>query len=108
MTNLNKNVYIPIIKFRTANFKLPIELGRWDGTPTADRKCTLCNTNDIGDDFHYLFTCPYFANEREEFLKTYYYRRPNIIKYKNLLTCNNKPTLIKLSKFMKIIMEKFN
>ena len=38
LTNLNKNVYIPIIKFRTANFKLPIELGRWDGTPTADRK----------------------------------------------------------------------
>ena len=56
----------------------------------------------------YLLTCPYFANEREECLKKYYYRRPNIMKYRNLLTCNNKTTLTKLFKLIRTIIEHFN
>lgn len=96
-----------MIKFRTANFKLPIETGRWEKIPLHERKCDLCNKNDVGDDFHYLLICPFFANERKKFLKPYYCTGPNIIKYKDLLTCRNKSVLLKLSKFMKLIMDKF-
>ena len=58
---LLRKTYIPLIKFRTANHKLPIETGRWDNTPHEDRKCILCDKNDIGDEFHYIFKCPFFS-----------------------------------------------
>ena len=79
LLNTTSNIYIPIIKFRTCNFKLPIEVGRWQNLPIDDRKCTLCNLHDVGDDFHYLLKCTFFENERKHFLKPYYYTRPNII-----------------------------
>ena len=107
LLNTTSNIYIPIIKFRTCNFKLPIEVGRWQNLPIDDRKCTLCNLHDVGDDFHYLLKCTFFENERKHFLKPYYYTRPNIIKFKNLLGSKNKMLLTKLSKFMKLIMNKF-
>ena len=105
---LNKNAYYHMVKFRTANFKLPIETGRWENVPVNERKCMMCDTNDIGDSFHYLFKCPFFVLERSELLKPYFYTRPNIIKYKELLTCKNKNVLQKLSKFMKDIMHTFH
>ena len=108
LCTLNKCIYMPLLKFRTSNYKLPIETGRWDDTSIDERKCTLCENNDIGDDFHYLFKCPYFSHERANFLKPYFYRRPNIVKYKDLLSSKNKNTLLKLSKFVKIIMNKFS
>ena len=107
LTTLPRNAYIPMIKFRTANFKLPIETGRWNNLPVYERKCNLCNKNDLGDEFHFLLTCPYFENDRKELLKPYYIRRPNVIKYKELMTSRNKTELGKLSTFMSIIMNKF-
>ena len=61
---MSKSSYIPFIKFRTANHKLPVETGRRENIPHAERKCSLCNKNDIGDEFHYLLICLYFATER--------------------------------------------
>ena len=49
-----KQLYIPLIKFRSSSHKLPVEVGRWKNTIYAERKCSLCNKNDIGDEFHYL------------------------------------------------------
>ena len=104
---LSKSSYIPLIKFRTANHKLPVEIGRWENIPHAERKCTLCNKNDIGDEFHYLLVCPYFATERTRLLKTYFFQRPNILKFKNLLVCTNKIILANVSKFVRLIMNTF-
>ena len=70
---LNKNAYYHMVKFRTANFKLPIEIGCWENVPVNERKCTMCDTNDIGDSFHYLFKCPFFVLERSELFKPYFY-----------------------------------
>ena len=104
LSTLPRNAYIPMIKFRTANFKLPIETGRWSNVPIHERKCNLCVKNDLCDEFHYLVTCLFFENDRKELLKPYYFPRPNIIKYKELLTSRNKMVLIKLSKFVNIII----
>ena len=107
LTTGPRNAYIPMIKFRTANFKLPIETGRWNNLPVYERKCNLCNKNDLGDECHFLFTCPQFENDRKELLKPYNIRRPNVIKCKELMTSRNKTELGKLSMFMSIIMNKF-
>ena len=104
LSTMPRNAYIPMIKFRTSNFKLPIETGRWSNVSIHERKCNLCATNDLGNKFHYLLTCPFFENDRKELLEPYYFIRPNIIKYKELLTSRNKMVLIKLSKFMNIFI----
>ena len=41
---------LELFKFRTANHKLPIETGRWDGTTLENRKCNLCEHEVIGSE----------------------------------------------------------
>ena len=98
--------YLPLIKFRTSNHSLPIETGRWENVPFDDRKCQLCHKNELGDEFHYLFCCTYFETERKRHLKPYFYKRPNIIKLKELLASDNLATLKKLSEFVQIVINK--
>ena len=54
---LSMKAYIDLAKFRTTNNRLPIEKGWWNNTERNERYCNLCNTNLIGDEFHYLFEC---------------------------------------------------
>lgn len=104
---LPRKLHIHIFKIRTGNHKLPIETGRWEGTEITERKCTLCSLNDIGDEYHYLFKCPHFKLERLKYLKPYYYRRPNMLKFGELLRSNKVSVLIRLSKFIEIILRLF-
>ena len=46
-----------ITKMRISAHKLPVESGRYTKTPYEDRVCTLCQSNEIGDEFHYLLSC---------------------------------------------------
>ena len=55
--NLNGSLFDSMIRFRTANHKLPIETGRWNNTDLSGRKCKLCTENDLGDEYHYLLRC---------------------------------------------------
>ena len=107
MVNVPKFYYSKIIKYRTGNHRLPVETGRWDDIPLDERKCKICTTDDIGDEYHYLFTCD-FLSDGKLYLKPYFYVKPNICKYRELFTSTNEATLIKLSKFVAIIMEKFS
>ena len=43
-------------RFRLNNRILPVEYGRWKSIPRELRICNLCNTADLGDEFHYLNT----------------------------------------------------
>ena len=67
----------------------------------------ICTTDDIGDDYQYLFTCDFVKSDRKLYLKPYFYVKPNKRKYRELFTSTNEATLIKLSKFVAIIMENF-
>ena len=95
----NKNV-VELCRFRTANHKLPIEIGRWNNTNRNNRMCTHCNKNELGDEFHYILDCPFFEQHRNIYIPKYYYSRPNVLKYKLLLSSKKKSELIKLSKFI--------
>ena len=101
-----QSVECKIIKYRTGNHRLPVETGRWDDIPLNERKCKICTKDDIGDEYHYLFTCDFFKSDRKLYLKPYFYVKSNIRKYRELFTSTNEATLIKLSKFVAIIMEK--
>ena len=92
------------LSYRTRNHRLPVEVGRWSGIPLHERKCNRCSS-DIGDEYHYLLICPYFLSQRKQFIKPYYYTRPNVLKYKDLMNCNNKSQLNNLCRFVDIIMK---
>ena len=107
LTLFPRKVYYPIIRFRTTNHKLPVELGRWENVPFDERKCIKCNSSSLGDEFHYLLECNYFARERHMFLKKYFYKHPNIIKYKKLMTSTDIVTIKNLSKMLDVILKVF-
>ena len=59
LINVSKFYYSKIIKYRTGNHRLPVETVRWDNKPLNERKCKICTTVNIGDEYHYLFTCDF-------------------------------------------------
>ena len=108
ITKLNGASLLNMFKFRTCNHRFPVETGRWENIALENRKCELCPKNDIGDNFHYLLTCPFFEPQRKKLINSYFYARPNVVKYKELLNITSEPKLKKLSSFMKILMSHFN
>ena len=65
----------------------------------------IVSMNLIGDEYHYLFECNFFADQRKELLKQYFFRRPNTVKYAELFGSAKKSILLKLAKFVKVIMK---
>ena len=62
----------------------------------------LCQ-KDIGDEFHYILSCEYFQRERPNYIKPYYRRHPNTLKFKQLMNSTNSIELKKLCKFIQDI-----
>ena len=54
------NLACTFVNFRTLNHRLPIQRGRVLNLPYEHRLCTRCSSADIGDKFHYVFSCPFF------------------------------------------------
>ena len=96
---------INLTKFRCKNNKLPVNKFRFEKTE-VDKSCQLCNSNDLGDEYHYLFTCDFFNCERKLFLLEYYYKRPNTLKMNELFNTEHFKTLLNLSKFIQVIFKK--
>ena len=107
LINLSMKHYSSLLKFRLSNHRLPVETGRWENISLDERKCNLCPKNDIRDEFHYLFTCDNFHSDRKQFLKSYFYKKPNVMKFKELFSTKDTQTLINLAKYVDIIMKKF-
>ena len=50
--------------------------------------------------------CTLYANSRKSLLKSYYYIRPNMFKFKQLMTINKISALEKLCKLISEIIDK--
>lgn len=79
--------------FRTVNAKLAIDWGRWYDIAHENRKCTIiCNCNEIGDGFQYLFHSTDITIK--EILTTficitlYSFTKPNVSKLKQIFKTN--------------------
>ena len=94
-------------KFRTTNHKLPIETGRWNNIDRANRICTKCDNITIGDEYHYIMECKHFSNIRNRFIVTNLRERPNILKFKQIMSAYQKQNLEKLCKFIRNINMSF-
>ena len=90
--------------FRTRNHRFPVELGRWYGKPLNERICHFCNS-DLGDEYHYLLACSKFDMERKQYLKPYYYKRPNVLKYHEIMNTKNDSLLKNLCRFIDFLLK---
>ena len=101
---LPANLVSFLVKYRTLNHRMPIQKGRFLKMNRSERVCLKCNSGDLGDEFHYLFTCSYCTEERKRLIKTYYWKRPNAIKYQQLLGSSSRLVLLKLVRFIRFIL----
>ena len=101
---LNNNQCRTLTAFRTRNHRLPVELGSWGNTKISERKCTFCHS-EVGDEFHCLFNCTYFTEERNFHIKNYYRKNPNSLKMNELMNSTNASILKHLTQFAEKIMK---
>lgn len=110
LIKLDFNERIHLSRFRCGNTKLPSNRRfnvHVDGLDILDKSCNLCSSNLIGDEYHYLFECSKFENERTRLLKPYFRKRPNTIKMYELFNSSDVKMLSYLAKFTKIIQDSF-
>ena len=69
--------------------------------------CTLCDLYVNGDDYHYTLIYLYFTQSRELYLRYYFYTRPNMLKFDQLFSSENKRTLSMVATFITVIMIQF-
>jgi hypothetical protein len=97
-----------LFKFRSSNHKFPVETGRWDGTVFNDRKCTLCDLDDLGTEKHYLLSCPFFMYQRSILTNKLNFAVSNTDScFNSLLNMKSPDKLKHLSIFCKTLMAKF-
>ena len=105
LTKLPKPYMFSMVKFKTANHKMPIVKGRHLNIDYNERICTLCQLNQIGDEYHYLLVCPFFREKRIKYLKNYYFIRPNTLKFAQIFSISNYAEMLKAAKLIyEIIM----
>ena len=97
---------ISLCRFRSGSHRLPVATERYNRQENY-HPCTLCNSNDNGDEFHYVLVCPVIKEARERYIKPYYYRRPSFLKFDQLFNVRNGKELTNLAKYVKYIMSLF-
>ena len=104
LLNSNCKDIINLTKLRCSNSKLHI----YNTIYLYDtQKCTLCNLDALGDEYHYVLICPFFKQIREQYLKAYYYIRPIHLKLEELFCSSNNLVLLNLAKFSTVILKDF-
>lgn len=108
--------FITIKKFRNAltrlrvsSHRLQIEVGRWhkpNKIPLENRKCQSCLC--LEDEFHFILECPLYMDLRLDYINSYFWIRPNVPKFIELLTTENKTTIRNLSIYIFKSFKKHN
>ncbi|XP_021348592.1 uncharacterized protein LOC110447309 isoform X2 [Mizuhopecten yessoensis] len=76
------------------------ETGRYRNIVRNERICRICNSEDIEDEYHFLFICPFYQVLRERRIKLYYWKKPSVFKLIQLLSTTNVKELTMLSKYI--------
>ena len=55
-------------RLRISDHPLQIEAGRYNQTPPNNRLCTLCNSNRIENEVHFILECSLYNDMRNSFI----------------------------------------
>ena len=86
-------------KIRLSSHNLNIEEGRHRDEARARLICNLCEKHDIEDEYHFIIVCPINNNIRVKFIKKYFFQRPSMYKFLQLMQSDNVNVLRKLAKY---------
>ena len=101
---LHYMVYSNLCKLRCRDHQLPVNNTRFASTSRSEMLCMFCDTGDIGDEFHYVFSCKYFIEQRKECLGFQMKTNPNMLMLENIFQTKS---IYKLAKFASIIIKHF-
>ena len=89
-----------LCQFRCANHKLPVETGRWIKLDYHLRKCDMCDTAEVGDEFHVLLKCSALKDLQKTYIPNYFTKYPSLYKFQSLLNGRNPSLYKKVSIFI--------
>ena len=94
-------------KLRLSSHKFLVERARCDKVkiPYTQRRRTLCSSGDIEDEYHMIMICEHFRDVRVKYIKPFYYKRPSMWKFVELMNSTSKRARFKLMLFLKIIFK---
>ena len=77
---MDKKLRTSYTKFRLGSHKLLVERGPWmkPKLQYEMRKCTICNNEDIEDEYHVTLVCQQFKDLQTKYINKYYYTRTSI------------------------------
>ena len=55
-----------------------------------DRKCKLCNSNKLEEEFHFVLECPLYDHIRKQYIGQFYFRGPSMFKFIELVSSKRK------------------
>ena len=67
-------------------------------TPVNERKCIFCDK--LEDEYHFVLECILYNDLRKQLIPTYYYRRPNMQRFVDLITTECKRVIRNLSTYI--------
>ena len=69
-----------LAKVRLSPHDLNIEQGRCRNITRNERKCLVCNLDEIQDEYHFILVCPLYHELRKTYIEKYFYKRPSVFK----------------------------
>lgn len=102
LEKINVYKYIQALsKLRVSSHRLAIESGRWvrpTRIPVDERKCVNCNI--LEDEFHFVIECNMYTDLRIKYIPKYYWERPSMYKFVELVNTTNIKLLRNLSVYV--------
>jgi stalled ribosome alternative rescue factor ArfA len=82
-------------------FRQRIETGRYgqNRIERTERRCEICNSSDIEDEFHFVIMCLRYKWIRKRYLDSYYYG-PSMFKFLELMSFTNIDVVNKLACYL--------
>ena len=92
-----------LARFRCPSHKLRVESGRHENVLLTVRCCPFCVLFDVSvieDEYHFLMSCPLYADDRAVHIPKYYYTFPSREKFNYLLSNANSKLNFQLAIFI--------
>jgi hypothetical protein len=116
LDNIPKYIRLYITRLRMSSHTLPVEILRYAPKKKRisrdQRKCSICNTNKVGDEEHYLLACNnsemsqhrehFFQNIRQQTTQFHSFTNENIIDY--CMNMSDTNTQMAMAKYAKLIL----
>ncbi len=67
-----------LAQYQCGILPLEIENGRWQNKPVEERMCKVCESGEVENEFHFIFSCTLYNNIRATFLQNIDNIIPNI------------------------------